>query len=300
MKLTMHTPDFKATNKIIKFVKASVVNITKDRDRILEAQVTLKLDKSTTQEDKICELRLVIRGNDLFASGRSKTFEESVTKCIHAIKHQLSQWESCIDKGKRRGSVTINNIPFIAPLLAVALLFSSRDSFAHCDTMDGPVVAAAISAIKQQNVNFALIWVQPEHEQEIRKAFDLTMKVRVLSADARRLADHYFFETLVRIHRNGEGIPYTGIKPTGTPVDKNILAADQSIALGSLAPLKPLIPPSQFKELKRLFEKAMSLKTFDPNNVSAGRQYVEAYVQYFHFAEAASAHHSRNNSDHSH
>ncbi|HEU5148729.1 MAG TPA: DUF6448 family protein [Chryseosolibacter sp.] len=300
MKLTVQTPDFKAPKKLIKFVRESVVNVTKNRDRILEGHVTLKRDKSSTQEDKICELRLVIPGNDLFVSRRSETFEGAFTECIHAIKHQIGHWEDSIDKGKRRGSVMNNGVPFIALLLVVGLLFSARSSRAHCDTMDGPVVAAAVKAIAQQNVNHALIWVQPEHEQEIKEAFNLTMKVRVLGPDARKLADKYFFETLVRVHRNGEGVAYTGIKPSGTPVDKNVLAADQAIASGDLAPLKKLASPTQHMELKELFDKAMLLKSFDVNDVSAGRRYVEAYVRFFHFAEAGSAHHSTNNSDHSH
>lgn len=299
MNLTIETPDFKATKSLINFVKANVAKITKDRNRILEGHVTLKLDKSSTQEDKICELKLVIPGNDLFASRRSETFKKAVTDCTHAIKHQMGSWKDSVDKGKRRGSVTINAIPFIALFFVVALLFSARGSFAHCDTMDGPVVAAAVKAIEQKNVNHALIWVQAADENEIREAFDLTMKVRVLNADAGKLADRYFFETLVRIHRNGEGLPYTGIKPKGTPVDKNIFAADRSIASGNLAPLKKLVSPTQQMELKELFDKAMSLKNFNVNDVSAGRRYIEAYVRFFHFAEDGRAHHSLNNSDHS-
>lgn len=105
MKITINTTDFKATKKLIKFVNESVAKIIKDRNRFLEGQVTLRLDKSSTQEGKICELRLAIPGNDLFASRRSETFEEAVTKCTHAIKHQISHWEDSVDKGRRRGSV---------------------------------------------------------------------------------------------------------------------------------------------------------------------------------------------------
>lgn len=300
MKLTIQTPDLKATKRLIKFVKQRVAKITNDRDRILGEHVILKLDKSSTPEDKICELRLVIPGNDLFASRRGETFEEALTECIHAIKHQIGSWEDSVDKGKRRGSVNINDISFIPLLIVVTLLFSVRGSFAHCDTMDGPVVTAAIRAIEQQNVNHALIWVQAADEHEIKEAFDLIMKVRTLNADARKLADRWFLETLVRIHRNGEGVPYTGIKPRGTPVDKNILAADQSIASGNLEPLMKLVSPTQHMKLRALFDNVMSLKNFDVDNVPSGRKYIEAYVRFFHFAEAGSGHHSTKNSGHSH
>lgn len=170
------------------------------------------------------------------------------------------------------------------------LLITSNTSYAHCDTRDGPVVADANKAIEQNNVNYVLKWVQAVNEKELKEAFDLIMKVRVLSPEAKELSDNYFFETVVRIHRSGEGVPYTGVKPFGTPIDKKILAADKSIALGNLSPLTELVPKDNFTELKKRFDKVMSLKNFDVNNVQAGREYVEAYVQFFHFAEGEGVH----------
>jgi hypothetical protein len=171
--------------------------------------------------------------------------------------------------------------------LAVLFLFVSSWDFllAHCDTMDGPVIADAIKAIEQNNVNYVLKWVQPVNENEIKDAFVLIMKVRLQSPEAKLLADNYFFETLVRVHRSGEGVPYTGLKPSGTPVDEKILAADKSIEIGNLSPLNGLVPKGDLPELKKRFDKVMSLKNFDINNVQAGREYIEAYVQFFHFAE---------------
>ena len=175
-------------------------------------------------------------------------------------------------------------------LLFTALLVTSHISFAHCDTKDGPVVAAAIKAIKQNNIDYALIWVKPEYEKEIQEAFNSIMKVRTLSPEAEKLADNYFFETLVRLHRSGEGMSYTGIKPAGTPVDKKILAADKSIAMENLSPLNDLVPKDKWAELKKRFEKVMSLKNYDVKNIPAGREYIEAYVQFFHFAEGEDEH----------
>jgi hypothetical protein len=175
-------------------------------------------------------------------------------------------------------------------LVFTALLSTSYTSFAQCDTKDGPVVAAAIKAIKQNNINYALIWVKPAYEKEIKEAFQSTMKVRVLSPEAEKLADNYFFETLVRLHRTGEGVAYTGVKPAGTLIDKKILAADKSIAIVNLSPLNNLVPNFKLAELKKRFEKVMSLKNYEINNVPAGREYIEAYVQFFHFAEGEGDH----------
>lgn len=175
-------------------------------------------------------------------------------------------------------------------LFFTGLLITSQTSLAHCDTKDGPVVADAIKAIEQNNINYVLKWVQPAHEKDINDAFVLTMKVRALSPEAEKLADNYFFETLVRIHRSGEGVPYTGVKPSGTPVDEKILAPDKSIALGNLSPLNDLVPKDKLAELKKRFDRVMSLKKFDVNNVQAGREYIEAYVQFFHVAEGEGEH----------
>jgi len=173
----------------------------------------------------------------------------------------------------------------LLPFLFSVLFFSANTTFAHCDTMDGPLIADAQKAIGQKNVNFVLKWVPAANETEIKDAFNQMMKVRVLSPDAKDLSEKYFFETIVRIHRAAEGVPFTGVKPSGTPIDKKILAADKSIELGNLSPLKDLVAKENMSELTNRFEKVMSLRKFDVNNVAAGREYIEAYVQFFKFAE---------------
>jgi hypothetical protein len=170
-------------------------------------------------------------------------------------------------------------------LIITFLILLSNAAFAHCDTMDGPLIRDARFAIKQNNVNIVLKWVRQEDEAEIKNAFSLTMKVMDLSPYARELAEKYFFETLVRIHRSGEGVPFTGVKPSGTPIDEKILAADRSIEVGNLTPLKDMVPKDKLPELTERFAKVMSLKNFDVNYVESGREYIEAYVQFFKFAE---------------
>lgn len=190
---------------------------------------------------------------------------------------------------KRRASLR----RLLAPsYILLMLIFSTNVSFAHCDTMDGPLIKDAKIALGKGNVNYVLKWVQPEDETEIKEAFSLVMKVRKSGADAQLLADKYFFETVVRLHRSGEGVPFTGVKPSGTPIDEKVLAADKSIEKGNLSPLKDLVPKEMLPELQERFNKAMSLKNFDVNNVSAGREYIEAYVQFFKFAEGEEAEHA--------
>ena len=140
------------------------------------------------------------------------------------------------------------------------------------------------------NINYALKWVQPKAEKELKEAFELSMKVKDLSPESKQIAEKYFFGELVRIHRQGEDAPYTGVKPAGTTIDKKVLAADKSIEIGNLTPLESLIEKDKKAELKKRFDKVMALKNFDTNNVDAGREYIEAYVKFFKFAEGEEDH----------
>lgn len=174
----------------------------------------------------------------------------------------------------------------LVPLFILSMLILSTNvTFAHCDTMDGPLIADARKAMGQNNVNYVLKWVSAANESEIRDAFNLVMKVKGISPEAKELSEKYFFDTLVRIHRAGEGEPFTGVKPSGTPIDDKVLAADKSIEIGNLSPLKNMVSKDILQELTKRFKKVMSLKNFDVNNVAAGREYIEAYVQFFKFAE---------------
>ncbi|CAJ1509962.1 DUF6448 family protein [[Mycobacterium] burgundiense] len=167
---------------------------------------------------------------------------------------------------------------------AMVLLKPLRAS-AHCDTMDGPVVQAGRLALEHGNVNYAASWVQPDGEAELRAAFDHSRAVRGLNDDARELADRYFLENLVRIHRAGEGAGFDGLKPSGAAVDEKVLAADRCIEVGSLDPLAGLVPAEQWPELQRRFDNAIALKNYDVDDVAAGRAYIAAYVRFFKFVE---------------
>ena len=133
-------------------------------------------------------------------------------------------------------------------IITLALFIPLAQSVsAHCDTMDGPLIADARMAIEQNNVNYVLKWIKADDEKEIIRVFTLAMKVRSLNEDAKQLADSYFFDVLVRIHRTGEGESFTGVKPHGSPIDETILAADRAIETGDLAPLEKLIPKKNRK-----------------------------------------------------
>jgi hypothetical protein len=176
-------------------------------------------------------------------------------------------------------------------VLFTLLVLIPRRANAHCDTEDGPAVCDGRTALQTGNINHALKWIMPEGEAELRPIFDKAVKVRGLRADAAEVADRYFLENLVRIHRAGEGASYDGIKPTGTVLDPKVVAADEAMETGDLKPLLALIAADKHAELQRRFAKAGALKQFDVNDLAAGRAYIAAYVSFYKFAEGEEDHH---------
>jgi hypothetical protein len=182
---------------------------------------------------------------------------------------------------------TIKMVPSFTVFFALlALLFCLPVvTYAHCDGLDGPVVAAAKKALESGKVTPVLIWVQKKDEQTIKDAFNKTLAVRKLDPKAKELSDMYFFETIVRVHRAGEGAPYTGLKPAGRDLGPADPAGDKALVDGKLEPLAKLLMKTLETGLHEQFEQAMSKKKFKADDVEAGRKYIEAYVQYIHYVE---------------
>ena len=156
---------------------------------------------------------------------------------------------------------------------------------AHCDSMDGPVVTAARAALAQGRVELVLGWVRPQDETQIRTAFARALEVRRAGGEAQALADLWFFETLVGIHREGEGEPYTGLKPAGQVPAPGIEAADQALKAGTVERLAPEIAAHVADAVRERFERVRALADHDPRDADAARAYVHAYVEYIHFVE---------------
>lgn len=146
----------------------------------------------------------------------------------------------------------------------------------HCDSMDGPVVKAARQALEAENVNLVLPYVSKTGESEVIGAFNKVIQVRRDGAIAREIADLYFFETVVRIHRAGEGAPYTGLKPAGLSEGPVIPVAEKAIEAGSLDELQKVLTGILAAEVKRRFEGVMRLKRRAAGSVCEAREYVEA------------------------
>lgn len=162
---------------------------------------------------------------------------------------------------------------------------------AHCDTADGPAAQDGRRALETGNVNHALKWIPAEGEAELRDVFEKALRVRAAGGEAAGLADRLFLETLVRLHRMGEGVGFTGLQPSGAQVDPVVAAADAAIASGSDAELLALVPEDRRTGLDERFQAAVALQDFDVDDVDAGRHYLAAYVDFFKYAEGEEHHH---------
>jgi len=171
-----------------------------------------------------------------------------------------------------------------AVMMAAGLLvLSPLTAFAHCDTMQGPVISDAKKAIEENNINYILKWVTPENEAELTAIYEETMEVRDDSEGAKQLADEYLYENLVRIHRAGEGAAYTGLQ--AGPAEPIILEADKSLDTGSIEAITKHVTASVTDGIKKRFNTTLERKKHADESVAAGREFVEAYVDFTHYVE---------------
>lgn len=168
---------------------------------------------------------------------------------------------------------------------AAVLLLAPMRALAHCDFVDGPVVRDARAALAAGDVTPALKWVDAAQEGAIRAAFAQTLAVRALGPEARDLADRSFFETLVRVHREGEGAPYTGLKPADSALDPGIAAADRALDAGSVDALVKQATREVETGLRERFARVTATRAHAAHGVDHGRAWVAAYADFVHYAE---------------
>ena len=148
----------------------------------------------------------------------------------------------------------------------------------HCDSLDGPVVGAARQAIETGRVDLVLPFVPADGETEVTQAFDEAMAMRGQNPAVAAFADRWFFENVVRIHRAGEGAPYTGLKPAGLDVGPVIPVAERALETGSADELVGVLQDVIAEQVKHRLEHALQLKTGVDAGVPQAREFIEAML----------------------
>ncbi|WP_138430935.1 DUF6448 family protein [Fodinibius saliphilus] len=152
-------------------------------------------------------------------------------------------------------------------------------SQAHCDRVNGPVATDARKALETGDISHALIWVTDQQAEELKSTFEQSLNIYTKGNESQKLAERYFMSETVRLHREAEGMPFTGLKPAQQS-SKDIRIAEQALASGELAPVTDMLANEIQKKASELYSKAMEAKNNKDNNVEAGREWVDAYVRY--------------------
>lgn len=182
-----------------------------------------------------------------------------------------------------------NKIVSVLGISFLYFLFSSNVAFAHCDTLDGPVVIAAKKAIETENVNLVLVWVKKSDEDKIKEVFQKTITDRKANPTEKDSIDMSFFENLVRIHRAGEGESFEGLKPAGTIIDPIIAVADKAVETGSTVSLLEEMNSGLNGAVQNNFKAVLEKKNYNIDDVESGREYIESYVKFLHYVEGVDA-----------
>ncbi len=182
----------------------------------------------------------------------------------------------------------MNRTAVVSAAIALAAFLVPAPARAHCDTLDGPVVGAARSALEGGDLKPVLAWIQPAQEAEIRDAFAKARTARKAGKEARDVADTWFFETVVRVHRAGEGAPFTGLKPAGSEVEPAVAAVDRAIATKDPKAVEAMLVTAVREGLHARWAR-LAAEQKPGADVVAGRRWVAAYVPLVHWAEAVQA-----------
>lgn len=176
---------------------------------------------------------------------------------------------------------TMLSIVFVTLLM----LFSSFSASAHCDAYDGPVIKDASKALETNNVDLVLKWITQEQEQEIVPLFNKTYQLKKGDKEIYAIVQKHFFETLVRLHRETEGEPYTGLKPSGN-TKQIIQMTDTALNEGSVEEFLVKLNNHMDKVVREKYQKVAELNKVKDNSAAEGRAFVAAYVDYTHTVEA--------------
>ncbi|MBW6491735.1 MAG: hypothetical protein K0B15_11150 [Lentimicrobium sp.] len=185
---------------------------------------------------------------------------------------------------KLHPKANVKSLLFIA-MTSFLMMFATLPASAHCDSYDGPTIKDAIKALETNNVTLVLKWIKQHQEQEIISLFNKTYSLRNGDKEVYTIVEKHFFETLVRLHRETEGAPYTGLKPAGT-TKMIVKLSDQALEQNDIDGLLIKLNNHTDAVIRAKYEKVAILEKAKNESPEKGREYVEAYVDYTHTLEA--------------
>ena len=98
MKIDIRSIHFKTDKKLEDFITGKINKLSQFYDGVTGGEVFLKLDNNETSDNKITEIRLYVRGNDLYVKKQSTSFEESTDIAVQALRRQLIKYKEKIKR----------------------------------------------------------------------------------------------------------------------------------------------------------------------------------------------------------
>lgn len=174
---------------------------------------------------------------------------------------------------------------FIMSLTLIFSIITVQPVEAHCDSYDGPVLKDGAKALETNNVELIKKWIPAADEAELVALFHKTYNLKKGDQEVYKIVQTHFYETFVRLHRQMEGAPYTGLKPAGT-TEKIVVMSDNALESGDIDRLLNALSNHVNSVLKEKYEKVAALEKVKNESPAKGRQFVAAYVDYTHSIEA--------------
>lgn len=175
-------------------------------------------------------------------------------------------------------------IIFLVAFILVTTLFQNQ-TFAHCDTMDWPLILDAQKSLETKDPNYFLIWVQKKDEATMLEEFNKTLSLRQANPENSENIDTAFLEKLVQIHREWEWAEYTWLKPAGSITNPVVILWDKSFETKDSTKLEEYFAQTITDEIKHRFQEVIEKQNYAPDNVEAGREYIAEYITFLHWAE---------------
>ncbi|WP_298765823.1 ribosome-associated translation inhibitor RaiA [uncultured Polaribacter sp.] len=100
MKVFTQSVNFNADATLVEYANNKVASLVKFHDKIVDAEVFLKVQKTSDKENKITEIKINIPGSELIVKRETKTFEEGINAAVDNLKRQLKR-----SKEKHRDSL---------------------------------------------------------------------------------------------------------------------------------------------------------------------------------------------------
>ncbi len=96
MKLTMQSVHFDADRKLLAFIKEKVDKLTHFHDGILDGEVILRLENNKNNENKVVQIKVNMKGNELIAKERKQTFEEATNTAVEVLRNQIKKQKQTV------------------------------------------------------------------------------------------------------------------------------------------------------------------------------------------------------------